>query len=171
MKVKIYGRSDDCIEVDGDIHDEYSAYDGWKWLHFGDGTVVKIGYAMEDAPKGKGWHIEVVAKGTAVATALPPEMEDDEHYTDVLQIEGDLWRVRCCDAPDGPSGEQMLTFFDNLEGREIDNVRIREAYDLLTGWATERKGQLEDLAAASDAATARSQREDRGTYNQHRDLQ
>jgi metallophosphoesterase superfamily enzyme len=40
MKVKIYGYSDDLIEMEGDLRDEYDSYHKPGYLTFSNGTIV-----------------------------------------------------------------------------------------------------------------------------------
>lgn len=111
--VLIYGRSDDLIEVEGNFCDEFSAYCCWAYLHFGDGTVVKVGY---DQVPDKGWHIEIVTAGTATAEFEPAEFEDGSHYTDRLRLTGDgVQRCECWETKDGPSLEDVEKWLESLD--------------------------------------------------------
>lgn len=131
MKVLIYGYSDDLIEVEGDFGDEFPAYNCWKYLHFNDGTIVKVGYAMEP---GKGWHIEIEKMGTsATPKFLIPKMDGDEHYSDHLELEGDdLTSVECWGSFDGPTADDMLTFWEDFDSRDYKTAVLIKAYRVLT---------------------------------------
>jgi len=62
MTTTIYGASDDLIELEGDVNDEFDAYPGdtLRFLTFNDNTVLSIQYANE----GDGiWRIEIVRQG------------------------------------------------------------------------------------------------------------
>jgi len=129
--VEIYGRSDDLIEVDGDGGDEFGAYSGWWYLHFSDGTVVKMGY---DQVPDKGWHIEIVTAGTATSTVLVPEFDGDDHYTDRLRLDGDdLGQVDCWQTEDGPSGGDIENWFDNLTLTDYPIEKWRQVMKILRG--------------------------------------
>lgn len=79
--IKIYGHSDDCIEIDGDIEEEFTYYDDEPhYLGFSDGTVLKIFYDETGL-----WKIVQINKGEAdfefefVAT----DAESDD-YSDIV---------------------------------------------------------------------------------------
>jgi len=131
--VKIYGRSDDLIEVDGSFSDEFNAsYGDWAYLHFDEGTVLKIGYDLVD---GKGWHIEVVKAGLARSTSHDPEMDDGEHYTDVLELSSasGLKSAKLWSALDGPSDGDVEEFFERFDVDDYNIAALREAMRILDG--------------------------------------
>jgi hypothetical protein len=64
MKLTIYGASDDLIEIEGDIDEEFNPpeYDEPTLLVFSDGTILKVQYGAG----GDGfWRISPVVKGSA----------------------------------------------------------------------------------------------------------
>ena len=87
--IKIYGVSDDLVEIEGSKYDEdeIGCYDSEVRIRFTDGTVVRIGY-----PKpGMGvWWIEVEHKGTADMELTYCEDEDAEIYSDILMIDAEI---------------------------------------------------------------------------------
>lgn len=92
MPVKIYGASDDLIEVEGDIREEFYAVtlndddDEGGILAFSNGVVIRILYTNEGT-----WRITPVAGSVAIDQC--PE-DDEDNYTDVAEIEGTItWVV------------------------------------------------------------------------------
>jgi hypothetical protein len=86
--IKVYGASDDLVEVEGDIEEEFS-YDGEKpgYLGFSDGTVLRISYDGV-------WHINLAIKGSSAFTHTPAEGEDTDNYSDVVTLDGAMkWVV------------------------------------------------------------------------------
>ena len=89
--IRVYGHSDDCIEVEGDIRDEFSYNYSEdeptaKFLAFSDGTALKITYGLDDAC----WRIGVYATGSAVKHTPAT----GGNYTDVVEIAADIkWVV------------------------------------------------------------------------------
>lgn len=88
--ITVYGASDDLIEVEGDIREEFGytadeySRDG-NLLAFSDGTVLRIVF---DSP----WRITPVVRGTA---ALTVDQADDEGRTDRATLDGEIvWVVR-----------------------------------------------------------------------------
>ena len=129
MSTVIFGRSDDLIELGGDIEEEFSHYSDTKWayLHFDEGTVVRAGHCLVD---GKEWAIEVVKSGAATATFLEPEMDDGEHYTDRLVLDGvksvELWRSQ-----DGPTRDDLEKWFDDFAPYGCTAEQLLAAYRAL----------------------------------------
>lgn len=91
-KIQITGYSDDLIEIEGTIEEELVAlHDGAEGdlLTFSDGTVLRINYS-----KGGIWRITLVAQGSAVMTKDENPEDDDDRYSDVVTLEGDIkWIV------------------------------------------------------------------------------
>jgi hypothetical protein len=84
MRIEVTGASDDLIEVDGDISEEFAAYDGpGNYLAFSDGTVLRIVYDQDGI-----WRVSRVISGTA---EYQHESGDLLSYTsDVAVIEGTI---------------------------------------------------------------------------------
>jgi hypothetical protein len=129
MPILIYGHSDDCIELEGDFRDEFSAYDCWRYLHFADGTVVKCGYGLiED----KGWHFRVVHNGHRLEGYRL--IADGEDENDRLELTGgDLTPVVLWSSADGPTADDMEEFWDGFETRDHDNEKLVKAFRVLKG--------------------------------------
>jgi hypothetical protein len=88
--VTISGASDDLIEVEGDIREEfiYSGDPDGDLLSFTDGTIVRVTYTTDGV-----WTVRVLFVGTAQATHQPADGPDGEHYSDRLTLVGDLRAV------------------------------------------------------------------------------
>lgn len=89
-ELEIYGASDDLIEIDGDISEEFnpSGDDDNNYLGFSDGTVLKITYDNDGM-----WRIVPVIKGTAQLRIIQAT-DVDEDYTDHAHLTGDIsWVV------------------------------------------------------------------------------
>lgn len=86
-KIIISGASDDLIEIEGDIREEFNCYD-WEhpqYLAFSDGTVLSIFYS----DKGL-WEIRRVAIGTAGYSKKEAiDNPEDDEYSDIATLEGD----------------------------------------------------------------------------------
>lgn len=93
-QIKLYGASDDLIELEGDVSEEFNGDD--LFIRFNDGTQVRIRYA----PDGTAcWRIEVIERGVATASNLigieddaSPQCHGDKeapHYSDVLVLKWD----------------------------------------------------------------------------------
>lgn len=89
-EVTIYGASDDLIEVEGAISEEFSAYDmgDGMYLAFSDGTVLHVQYGANDEGM---WRIGLRSRGTATYEHTPATDERDD-YSDRVTLTGDNLR-------------------------------------------------------------------------------
>lgn len=78
MTTKVYGHSDDCVEIEGDVDAEF--YDDDTRLKFDDGTILRITYANDGF-----WRIEVLTRGTLFVRVVQGGDVDDD-YTDVAHF-------------------------------------------------------------------------------------
>ena len=87
--IKIFGRSDDCVEIYGSQYkeDEIGCFDKDVRIRFTDGTVIRIGYPK---PHSAVWWIEVEEKGTAKQTLTRCEDETADIYSDVFEIDAEI---------------------------------------------------------------------------------
>lgn len=89
MSITVYGASDDLIEIDGDLSEEFSAIDqapDGDLLAFSTGTVLRIRYGS-----GGVWRITHVT-GPTVPIVQAPE-DDEDNYSDRATVEGATWVV------------------------------------------------------------------------------
>jgi hypothetical protein len=80
--ITIYGASDDLIEVEGDIREEFG-HDGEHpaLLAISDGTLLRVVHDAEGV-----WRISTVRKGSAAITHVPGQ--DDREHTDKVTLDG-----------------------------------------------------------------------------------
>jgi len=79
-QLKIYGRSDDLIEIDGDIYDEIGWHPSEKcYITISDGTVISIEYSDEGI-----WRIAMLREGSGDPEIIYAPSDDDDNYSDVL---------------------------------------------------------------------------------------
>jgi len=101
MQIKIYGASDDLVEVEGDLREEFSCYDSgepkMKYLGFSDGTLLSIIYGEDGM-----WRINRLRTGTASYSKEEATDSEGDNYSDHVTLEGDnfTWVV---------FGEHMVT--------------------------------------------------------------
>jgi len=82
--IKVYGASDDLVEVEGDKNweDEYGCYDKDVIIYFNDCTVLRMHY-------DGAWKATVENKGSSEYT-ITPLIDDDDYYSDLFEIH-DTW--------------------------------------------------------------------------------
>jgi hypothetical protein len=85
--LNVYGASDDLIEIEGDISEEFNLVDDDKGdlLAFSDGTVLRIAYTNPGI-----WRITPVVRGTATLSIDAAMEDDDVNYTDKATLDGDV---------------------------------------------------------------------------------
>lgn len=82
--ITVYGASDDLIEVEGDIREEFYAIDDASHvLSFSDGTVLSVEYDRQG-----NWRIRRLAEGRATYT-LTEATGSDHDYSDVATLDGE----------------------------------------------------------------------------------
>ncbi len=86
--VTIYGSSDDLIEVEGDIREEFGMEKGF--LYFDDGSIVSVQFS----DKGQ-WKCILVCGPARIVEYLPVEEADEDDYSDHLTIKGEFTSVDC----------------------------------------------------------------------------
>lgn len=89
MAITVYGASDDLIEIDGDLNEEFphrNAEDAI--LGFSDGTLLRIGYT----PNGV-WRISPIVRGSADLTIEQAPEDDESNYSDRATLSGAVWVV------------------------------------------------------------------------------
>lgn len=86
MKLTIYGASDDLVEIEGDLREEFNPEcdEAPSYLAFGDGTVLSIEYT-----KAGIWRIYRQAEGSA-RFEKQEGTDADTNYSDRVTLEGDL---------------------------------------------------------------------------------
>lgn len=91
--IEVYGSSDDLVEVEGDIREEFqygSNDDGdGDILGFSDGTILRIQYTNEGI-----WRITRLRTGTATLEVVPAVDSDSDNYSDRATLDGEIaWVV------------------------------------------------------------------------------
>ena len=81
--IKVYGCSDDLVEIEGDFEDEIGCFNRNVRIAFRDGTKILIGYSK---PSLGVWWIEIEKQGTAPQKLTICEDEDAEIYSDIFEI-------------------------------------------------------------------------------------
>ena len=109
MKTKIYGSSDDLVEVDGEIYNEYGNYflaSSGILLRASDGTRAEIKY--DDNGE---WKVKMIERGTLFEKVIKSVGENTEHTDE--------------DAQGYSSYSDVIVFREGLQWVEVGN----EHYD------------------------------------------
>lgn len=90
MSVTLFGYSDDLVEIEGDVREEFNPTgDEPVLVTFSTGTVASIQYTAEGA-----WRIIVLEPGTTVLDLQQCPADDEDDYTDRLVISSQVeWVV------------------------------------------------------------------------------
>ena len=95
MSITVYGASDDLIEVEGDISEEFpykgddEQEDRGDLLAFSDGTILRITFTASGV-----WRIAPVVLGTAHLNIEQAPENDEDNYTDRAVLIGVEWVVQ-----------------------------------------------------------------------------
>lgn len=80
--LKIYGASDDLVEIEGDMEDEIPCYEQDVEILVNDGTRLRAHYGT-----GGMWRLSVVQTGTETTVTHTPASDPDTNYTDMVTLE------------------------------------------------------------------------------------
>ena len=100
-ELTIYGASDDLIEIEGAIEEEFSALqegdDTGGYLAFSDGTLLSISYTGDGL-----WKISIFCVGENTSFALTSATDIDDNYSDRVTLTGKFeWVVMGTDLARG----------------------------------------------------------------------
>lgn len=85
MTTTLYGSSDDLIEIEGDVREEFShPEDDPCWVAFSDGTVVSVTYTGDGV-----WRIAPVHTGRCTLDVVQAVSADDDNYSDRATLSGE----------------------------------------------------------------------------------
>lgn len=85
MSLKVYGASDDLIEVEGDIREEFTASTDASIISVSDGTLLSIFYSDAGV-----WHIDTLWVGSHLSRIEPAGDSNSDNYSDVALFEGNI---------------------------------------------------------------------------------
>jgi len=90
-EIRIYGASDDLIEIEGTFTEEFSfyptGYDDKRFLAFSDGTLLRATYDNDGI-----WRLTRLASGSAAFEKVEGDVEKDTN--DVVTLRGEIkWAV------------------------------------------------------------------------------
>lgn len=85
--IKIFGQSDDLVELRGSIEEEFGLYGKASFLHFSDGTIIKAEYAPD---KKAIWRLSRIKTGSATYEQIECVSEDADLYSDVVTLTGEI---------------------------------------------------------------------------------
>ena len=132
--MKIYGASDDLIEIEGDDTDEIGAYNTVKYLHFDTGHILKVWYSDDGI-----WKIEEIRPGRGACSIECCNDPDDDPYSDVAILpEAKRWCATS--GVDGPSESDIDTWWDNLKySDQMEGIKVA-AYASAHPWIAASTG-------------------------------
>lgn len=87
--VKVYGCSDDLLEIEGSKYyeNEIDCYERDVVLYFEDGTVIRAGYHK---PGCAVWYIRVEKAGDSSFTIMECNDQDADIYSDIFETDSDI---------------------------------------------------------------------------------
>ena len=87
--VKVYGASDDLVEIENSQYkeDEIGCYEHDVRIRFLDGTVIRAGYPKDGLAI---WWVEIEKQGTAEHKLTICDDEDARIYSDIFEIDSEI---------------------------------------------------------------------------------
>lgn len=82
-RIEVYGASDDLVEIEGDLSEEFNTDS--LTLAFGDGTVLDVKFDRHGV-----WRITRSRAGSATFEKVEAVGPDDDSYSDRVTLTGDL---------------------------------------------------------------------------------
>lgn len=118
--VTVYGASDDLVEVDGAISEEFNAASGEEGLlAFSDGTVLRYRYSGV-------WRFTPVSRGTARVEIVQCPEDDDRNYSDRVTLSGEVrWVLHGRDIAARPKRDTDLADDEHAVGRRVLDLPMR----------------------------------------------
>lgn len=84
-RLVIKGSSDDLVEVGGDFHEEFNPSDPEEGFL----VIASDGTALRGKYDGV-WRLTVHTQGSATMSKVEAPEDDDDNYSDVVTLEGDI---------------------------------------------------------------------------------
>lgn len=116
--VTIYGSSDDLIEVEGDISEEFGHDNGF--LFFDDGTIVQVEYN-----NGGVWRINIIEGPAKIKSHQQPC--GPEEYSEKMTLEGEFKTVDCF-RNNPPDRDDFSERLDDFTPSDFSCDQLRRIY-------------------------------------------
>lgn len=84
MATKVYGTSDDLVEIEGEVRGEVGCYDSGVLLGFSDGTILAVRYGKSGL--GGVWAVTPLREGDLFDRLEVCTDEDADPYSDVAHF-------------------------------------------------------------------------------------
>lgn len=120
--ITIYGASDDLVEVEGGIREEFN-YDGY--LHFSDGTVIHAVYNADGI-----WRLRRTKKGTANYQHKRCDGDNDDDYTDKVILTGTIESVAFW-PKEKPDKESLCEVLGDVDWEDYSKDTLLQVHRLL----------------------------------------
>lgn len=128
-RIKIYGASDDLIEVEDEQNglDEHGSYSP-KHVRFSDGTRLRCEYAPDGY--GGNWKIDVVKVGTATILHTPVDLkaEDPEPHSDVVELSGEGLHIVSVGTEIEPTRKEIAKALEDFDASDYSDDQLKRIY-------------------------------------------
>lgn len=132
--LRIYGHSDDCIEIDwnrGVAEEEFYVREGRSFLRFDGGLVVAATFC---ADKDEAWRFRVVFNPEGLKVEELGPNEDGDYELNIRNGDGPAYSpawVRHDATPNGPDDEQIEDELDSMDWRDMSKEQRRKVYEVI----------------------------------------
>lgn len=150
--MKVYGTSDDLVELEGSKYqeNEIGCYGSDVIIAFDDGAVIRVSYGK---PEGAIWEITLLKRGTAGNAVFICYDEDDEIYSDIFEIDAEVRSHWVIDRGTEPPKEAFVPAKDEYR-QGVEYV----IYELMKELDVPGSNEIRKLPSADDICAAAAEK-------------
>lgn len=150
--MKVYGTSDDLVELEGSKYqeNEIGCYGSDVIIAFDDGAVIRVSYGK---PEGAIWEITLLKRGTAGNAVFICYDEDDEIYSDIFETDAEVCSHWVIDRGTEPPKEAFVPAKDEYR-QGVEYV----IYELMKELDVPGSNEIRKLPSADDICAAAAEK-------------
>lgn len=150
--MKVYGTSDDLVELEGSKYqeNEIGCYGSDVIIAFDDGAVIRVSYGK---PEGAIWEITLLKRGAAGNAVFICYDEDDEIYSDIFETDAEVCSHWVIDRGAEPPKEAFVPAKDEYR-QGVEYV----IYELMKELDVPGSNEIRKLPSADDICAAAAEK-------------
>lgn len=150
--MKVYGTSDDLVELEGSKYqeNEIGCYGSDVIIAFDDGAVIRVSYGK---PEGAIWEITLLKRGTAGNAVFICYDEYDEIYSDIFETDAEVCSHWVIDRGTEPPKEAFVPAKDEYR-QGVEYV----IYELMKELDVPGSNEIRKLPSADDICAAAAEK-------------
>lgn len=150
--MKVYGTSDDLVELEGSKYqeNEIGCYGSDVIIAFDDGAVIRVSYGK---PEGAIWEITLLKRGATGNAVFICYDEDDEIYSDIFETDAEVCSHWVIDRGTEPPKEAFVPAKDEYR-QGVEYV----IYELMKELDVPGSNEIRKLPSADDICAAAAEK-------------